>query len=67
MLPVDLLAEVDRLSGCLGVSRSALLTLAANCFVAHTAKVLNPTQRQKSLDAVVEIFTESIKKARKTA
>lgn len=65
MLPVDLLAELDRLRGDLGVSRSALLAMAAACFAAQMGPVLKPTHRAKNLAAVEEVFNKLLKNARK--
>lgn len=64
MLPVDLLAELDKLRGTLGVSRSALLAMAGAAFVAHAASIIVPKKRADSLDAVEEMFTTLMKKAR---
>lgn len=65
MLPVGLIAEIDRLRAELGMSRSACLSMAATCFLAKMASVLNPTHRAESLSSIEGIFTELMIEARK--
>lgn len=67
MLSVGLLAEIDRVRAALGVSRSALVSLAAACFTAKMTPMLKPTHRADSLAAAEELFTELLAKARKAA
>lgn len=64
LLSMDLLAEVDRLRAVLGISRSALLAIAASYFVAKAAPSIRPTRRAESLAAVEEIFRRLLEKAR---
>ena len=67
MLPVGLLAEVDRLRADLGVSRSALLAMAAAKFVAETVPVVNPTNRAESLAVIEQAFAGLLNQARESA
>ncbi len=67
ILSVDLIAELDRICGELGVSRSNLFALAANCFVAQVAPMLKPTRRAESLTVIQEIFDKLMKKALEAA
>lgn len=66
MLPVGLIAEIDRLRAELGISRSACLSMAATCFLAKTSSALNPTHREESLSAIEGIFTGLMKEARES-
>jgi hypothetical protein len=66
LLPVGLLAEIDRLRAELGVSRSALLALAATRFVVETVPALTPVNRAESLSAIEQIFIKLLAEARET-
>ena len=67
MLPVGLLVEIDRLRGELGMSRNALLSMAAARFAVEMASAIVPANRGESLDAVEKIFTETLEKVRRSA
>jgi hypothetical protein len=67
MLPVGILAEIDKLRTELGISRSALLSMAAARFAVEMVSTLTPANRADFLSSVEQIFAELMKKARESA